>query len=175
MIAWQSRYKFIEDLGDFDIIPMDDGLQNPQLVKDISIAVFDGEIGVQNNRISSSWPDGEPPLNKGLGEIDLCLMNGTDKTGLKEALAGKHIIDFTLQAGEMVPSPVKQKVVVAFAGIGRPARFLETLETTGYQLASTNAFGDHHPYSEAELEMLSAQAKAHKAQLVTTQKDWVAR
>ena len=164
--------KFIEDTGDFDIILMDDGLQNPQLVKNISIAVFDGEIGVQNKRIFPAGPM-RTPLKKGLGEVDLCLINGADKTGLKDACAHKSIIGFTLQAGEMVPSDATSKAVVAFAGIGRPARFFKTLDTAGYQLASTTAFGDHHPYSEAELERLAAQASAHDALLVTTQKDWV--
>ena len=63
--------------------------------------------------------------------------------------------------------------LVAFAGIGRPEKFFETLRQTGALLAASHAFADHHVYTNAELEFLRAEARSASALLVATAKDHV--
>ena len=61
--------------------------------------------------------------------------------------------------------------MLAFAGIGDPARFFNTLRASGIDVAGQRAFADHHPYSQAEIESLIAEAKRDGLTLVTTEKD----
>jgi len=63
--------------------------------------------------------------------------------------------------------------VLAFAGIGRPAKFYATLAGLGAEIVARHDFPDHHRYSEAEIGGLVAAAQALGARPVTTAKDWV--
>jgi tetraacyldisaccharide 4'-kinase len=61
--------------------------------------------------------------------------------------------------------------VFAFAGIGRPEKFIASLEALGATVIGSCFFADHHPYSEDEI--LELRAIAGDAVLVTTEKDFV--
>ena len=175
VVVAQNRAKgaqFIEAQGTYDVIIMDDGMQNPQLHKDQIIVVFDGAIGTQNNRIFPAGPL-RARLSQAAEKADIIMINGPDKTDLKTVLAEKPIIDFTLVAKAAIPPIDKRGPAYAFAGIGRPARFFETLTQEGYYLVQTTSFGDHHPYSQADITALTDGARALSAVLVTTEKDWV--
>jgi len=63
--------------------------------------------------------------------------------------------------------------VLAFAGIGRPEKFFATVEAVGGVLVGRRPFPDHHPYGEAELAGLVAEAARLDALPVTTAKDAV--
>jgi len=63
--------------------------------------------------------------------------------------------------------------VLAFAGIGRPEKFFETLSGMGCDLVATRAFADHHPYTSDEVMKLLEDAAAAGAIAVTTEKDAV--
>ncbi|MEX0759385.1 MAG: tetraacyldisaccharide 4'-kinase, partial [Tistlia sp.] len=69
------------------------------------------------------------------------------------------------------PGAWRGRRLLAFAGIGRPAKFFETLRGLGAELAGTRAFADHHAYGAAEAEALLAEAAGLGAELVTTEKD----
>ena len=170
--------KFIESQKRFDVIIMDDGMQNPQLYKDKLIIVFDGAVGIENGRILPAGPL-RTSLFEGARQADLIIMNGADETGLTALLSqqfqqsGADIITATLQADETIPHIEKQTPLYAFAGIGRPERFFNTLNEQGFFLTQTKAFGDHHPYSQADISGMIEAARALSALLITTSKDWV--
>ena len=63
--------------------------------------------------------------------------------------------------------------MIAFAGIGRPEKFFRMLSAHGAELIGTVTFGDHHLFSESELRQLKDQARAARAVLMTTEKDFV--
>ena len=52
--------RFIAAQNKFDLIIMDDGMQNPWLHKDIILTVFDGQSGLGNQRILPAGPLREP-------------------------------------------------------------------------------------------------------------------
>ena len=156
-----------------DIIIMDDGMQNPWLKKDITLAVFDGAVGLGNGRILPAGPLRQS-LKSALPSMDMAVINGGDKTGLKQRLPQK----LTCLSPRLLPNPetadeIKQRSLLAFAGIGRPQGFFDTLEACGAVLVKTLPFADHHPYSEADLTRLYLEATQLGAELITTQKDWV--
>ena len=70
-----------------------------------------------------------------------------------------------------VTGGMREQPFLAFCGIGRPAKFFDTLRSAGIAAVKCRAFPDHHPYTEADAHSLLAQAKALKAQLITTAKD----
>jgi tetraacyldisaccharide 4'-kinase len=65
--------------------------------------------------------------------------------------------------------------VIAFAGIGRPEKFFDTLRALDVELAEAREFADHHMFSADEIAQLKAKAKAKdkSAMLVTTEKDFM--
>ncbi len=62
--------------------------------------------------------------------------------------------------------------VLAFAGIGDPARFFATLRACGVEVADERVFADHHPFIPSEIESLVLDAAARSLVLVTTEKDF---
>jgi tetraacyldisaccharide 4'-kinase len=71
------------------------------------------------------------------------------------------------------PEELQGRKVFAFAGIGRPEKFFETLRGLGAEITDTRAFPDHHRFTSAEFAMLRKDADDDRALLVTTEKDFV--
>lgn len=153
------------------VLLMDDGFQNPTLAKDLSLVVVDGGYGFGNWRVMPAGPCREP-VDKGLARAQALVLVGEDRTGIADRVGATPIL-----RARLVPGPEAEALsgsrVVAFAGIGRPAKFFETLRSVGAKIVSSHGFADHHPYSRAEIEELSAEATECGALLVTTAKDMV--
>ena len=74
------------------------------------------------------------------------------------------------QGGRVQPlDTLAGQEVFAFAGIGRPGRFLRSLLEAGVEIVEWKAFSDHHVFSAVELERLRSWSAA--GVLVTTEKD----
>lgn len=61
--------------------------------------------------------------------------------------------------------------VLAFAGIGRPQGFSDTLSEAGATIVGSRWFPDHHPYSPDDILDIEAAAETVEAVPVTTAKD----
>ncbi|MEE2565969.1 tetraacyldisaccharide 4'-kinase [Hyphobacterium marinum] len=155
-------------------IVLDDGYQNPRLGKDFSILVVDGEAGWGNGRVFPAGPLREP-VAAGLARAQAVIVmmpDGETEPDLR-ALDLDELEIPVLTAWLEPVSPPPQEKLVAFAGIGRPQKFFDSLTAAGGQVAETRGFSDHHPYSPRELAELRDLADGHGASLVTTEKDWV--
>lgn len=154
-----------------NIIIMDDGFQNPSLHKDLSILVVDSGFGFGNRRVIPAGPLREP-VRDGFSRADAIFLIGDGEIGRRH-VKGFHgpILKASLTPEEGVIG-WRQKVV-AFAGIGRPDKFRDTLHQLRADIQGFHAFPDHHPYSESDLALLVEAAKSTDALLVTTEKDLV--
>jgi tetraacyldisaccharide 4'-kinase len=151
------------------LLIMDDGLQNPGLAKDLSILVIDGQAGFGNGRVIPAGPLREP-VAAAAARCQAAVLIGADRTGALDQLPkGLPVLRARLVAAG-APAGAR---VLAFAGIGRPEKFAETLRGAGVEVAGLRSFPDHHRYSERDLDGLRAEARAMGAALVTTPKDAV--
>lgn len=151
-----------------DILLMDDGFQNPSLEKTLSLVVVDGAAGFGNRRVFPAGPLREP-VAAGFARADALVMVGADMQAASFGFSGPVL------RADLVPVPGHWAgvPVVAFAGIGRPEKFFDTLARTGARVLATYPFADHHAYSRRAVERLLAIAAERGAQLVTTEKDAV--
>jgi tetraacyldisaccharide 4'-kinase len=154
-------------------IVMDDGFQNPSVVKDLSFVVVDGGRGFGNGRCLPAGPLRES-LAAGLARADAIVLIGEDKMGTAQAIAAVRRTLPILRA-RAVPGPelaeLAGKPVVAFAGIGDPRKFFAMLRAARCDMRGELAFADHHPYSAADLAGLAERARVTASLLVTTAKD----
>lgn len=151
-----------------DIIIMDDGHQNPALYKDVSLVVVDSEAGFGNGHVIPKGPLREP-VTAGLARADAVIVTGTDE--IPQAIAGSGLP--VIRAGIRPTAPLLPQDYVAFAGIGRPEKFFDTLEALGSKPVDAIPYPDHHTYSDSDLRYLHDLANSYSAQLVTTEKDFV--
>ncbi len=155
-----------------EALVMDDGLQNPTLHKDSSLLVVDGGYGFGNGRVLPAGPLREP-VATGAARCRAAVLIGADEAGVACALPPS----LPVLRARLVPAPdaarIEGRRVLAFAGIGRPEKFFATVEAVGGVLVGRRPFPDHHPYTDAELAGLVAEATRLDALPITTAKDAV--
>ncbi len=165
-----------ETRPDIDLVVMDDGLQNPALFKDFAIAVVDGRRGIGNGRVIPAGPL-RAALDFQRGLVDLVIVNRSSAPGGNAGLDLAAVFDPPVEAIDMRIAPRtplwRDEVgrAVAYAGIGNPENFFDTLRALGIELAETRAFPDHHNWRDADILDLIGRARRHGVPLVTTEKD----
>jgi tetraacyldisaccharide 4'-kinase len=156
------------------VIVMDDGLQNPSLHKDLSIAVVDGRRGFGNGSVFPAGPL-RAPLTTQTAHIHAVLIVGTGPgTGpvVEHARAAGHpVLSARLEPASEALQAIGSRKVLAFAGIGDPEKFFSTLASAGIVTTIEESFADHHPYSEDEATRILARCEADALVAVTTEKD----
>jgi tetraacyldisaccharide 4'-kinase len=157
-------------LAGAEAILLDDGFQNPSVAKDLSLVVVDAGYGFGNRCVIPAGPLREP-VGAGLARAHAIV----SISGEAEA----HELDTAscpTLAAELSPIDGERFAgtrVVAFAGIGRPAKFFDTLRALGAELVLEQPFPDHHAFRDSEIARLREIAAREAARLVTTAKDWV--
>jgi tetraacyldisaccharide 4'-kinase len=156
-----------------DVIVMDDGLQNPTLAKDLAWAVVDGGAGIGNGRPFPAGPL-RAPLARQWPHIAGLILVGDGAPGAWVAEIAERR-GMPVHPAQLIPEGAgfAGRRCLAFAGIGRPEKFFATLRGTGAVIAAERPFPDHHPYRDADLAALAAEAARLGADLVTTEKDAV--
>jgi len=160
---------------DASVIVMDDGFQNPQLVKDFSLIVADSGLGIGNGLIMPAGPL-RAPLERQIQRANALLLIGDGDQ------AATLVTAFEAQGKPLLKARLVTRgdsrwvgvlPVIGFAGIANPKKFYSSLTSHGARLIDTMSFADHHRYTPRQAAFLMKWAREQNAMLVTTEKDWV--
>jgi tetraacyldisaccharide 4'-kinase len=152
------------------IILLDDGFQNPNVAKDLSLVVVDSEYGFGNGRVIPAGPLREPAA-AGLARADAIVVIGDAPSPQELGAVSCPIVRAALEP--VNGARFAGARLAAFAGIGRPEKFFAALRRLGADLVTAQSFPDHHPYPADEIAKLRETAERAAVRLVTTAKDWI--
>ena len=156
------------------VVLLDDGFQNPALIKDVSLIVIDASRGIGNGCVFPAGPL-RAPLPPQIVRTDALVVIGVgdaaDDIARSVAISGASVLRARLVPDSVSLDRLRGQRVLAFAGIGDPARFFATLRASGVDVIEERIFADHHPFTLDEIERLISTAAAKSLVLVTTEKD----
>jgi len=164
--------------GGAQAIVLDDGHQDPSLVKTLSLVVVDGETR------DGEWPFGDgavfpagpmrEPLGAGLARADaVVLLLPADMAAPDPNLVARFGAKPVLVARLAPAAPPPPGPQLGFAGIGKPWKMERALKAAGCDLVDFAPLPDHARYDEALLRFLARRAETLGAGLLTSEKDWV--
>jgi tetraacyldisaccharide 4'-kinase len=158
------------------VIVMDDGFHNGSLEKDCSIIVIDAARGIGNGRVFPAGPL-RAPLSVQLQQAHALLKIGrgdaADQTFALASSQGLSTFTAQLEANSHAVAALRAGPVLAFAGIGNPAKFFSTLKALGIDARRCRAFPDHHRFTQEEAREIVREADAGGLSPLTTEKDFV--
>lgn len=151
----RKTIELLQQQHELDLILSDDGLQHYALQRDVEIVVIDSQRGLGNGLLLPAGALRESASR--LKSVDFVIFNGNAPQAWAADLPPYATI--TLQAeqavnlltGEQQPlvALTQSPTVGAFAGIGNPERFFQSLEQQGFCLTLAEPLADHaEPTSE---------------------------
>jgi tetraacyldisaccharide 4'-kinase len=155
-----------------DFLIMDDGFQSARIHMDYALLVVDGRYGIGNGHVIPAGPLRAPLVNQLRFATALLKMgegDGADGIVRLAARAGKPVFEAALRPRRA--SRLAGRRFLAFAGIGHPGKFYDTVTRAGGIVALERSFPDHHVYSAEELDDLAATARTAELDVLTTAKD----
>lgn len=168
----QGARKLVEEGA--DLIIMDDGFQSASIRFDYALLVVDTDRGIGNGHVIPGGPMRAPMLDQMRHATALLVIGegvAADTVIRSAGRAAKPI--FKARFGVPGADRFKDRQVLAFAAIGNPDKFFESLQTTGAHIVERRSFGDHHVFTEDEITELMGLAKKQNLEIVTTSKDMV--
>jgi len=157
-----------KDLGDLFIL--DDGFQHRRLFRNVDLVTIDPVEWLAGEHLFpyGRWREPKEALQRATAAI----VQETVQTVLPElpipSFAIQITIDGIYKGSDPVPvSDLKNHAVTAFAGIAKPDRFFNSLESLGIAPKSKVKFRDHHHYTKRDIDDLPGEVR------ITTEKDAV--
>lgn len=192
VVVGENRYEAgrvaVERCGATALV-LDDGFQHRTLAKDFEILVVSGRAPWGNARV---FPRGmlREPLTAIERAHAVVVTNPVAPEALAEVtatvrrhhatapvLAARYELEEASEPlrGRRVPvAELAGRRLLAFAGLGSPEGFADTVDATGIRRVGLVEFPDHHWFTPSDVAELARDARAAGAQgLVTTEKDWV--
>lgn len=159
-----------------NFVIMDDGFQNPTVRKNISLIALDSTNGLGNHRVFPAGPL-RAPLEFQLAMADAIVITGGKAEALRHELTQKYKFRKPIFSGHLQPeddiSWVREKPILAYAGIARPEKLFNSLTNAGGKVIRRLPFPDHHTFTAKDADHITRLALADGLQLITTEKDLV--
>ncbi len=159
-----------------EVVVLDDAHQNGAVQKSLSIVTVDATVGFGNGRVCPAGPLREP-VEIGLARADIVILIGRERERNVFLDRWRGALAIPVVEAELEPLATGMDWhnlrVLAFAGIGRPGKFFETLDGVGADIARKVPLDDHQTLNATLLSRLESEAEGLGAQLVTTEKDAV--
>lgn len=157
-----------------DFLIMDDGFQSARIHIDYALIVVDARRGIGNGHTIPGGPMRASLVDQ-MRYADAVLKVGTgsaaDRVVRQAAKAGRAFFEAIVRPS--VPDGIAGQRCLAFAGIGEPEKFFDTVRAVGGDPVVAKSFGDHHFYSDFDAQDLLNTADAQGLEIVTTAKDAV--
>ena len=165
------------------VLILDDGFQRRQLARDLDILTIDSTQPFGTGKLLPAGTLREP--KPALKRADILLLTRTDQAAgsinFEQFGQGKQVCQtchqptrlYQLSTGEeCVLYLLNGQHILAVCGIGNPEAFAGTLRQFEPKAVELLAFPDHHRYSLADLNAITARARDIGANIVvTTEKD----
>ena len=165
--------KYIENLKkNYDIIIMDDGLQNYQLEQDIKLLLIDKKLLFGNGYCIPAGPLRQT-ITQGLKKIDAIIFTGDGDTKDINLNFINNIQNFDTKLEIKNTFKTKQNNFLAFCALGNPIKFFNTLKKNNFKIVLTKSFPDHYEYKNKDINTLREEADNRNLKLITTEKDYV--
>lgn len=173
---------------DADVLILDDGFQHLRIARDLDIVTVDATNPWGNGRLLPTGILREPVGN--LKRADCIIVTRADDgaaADLQEQISQTtdapvfratalihRITPFDSPETKADKAAIPKQPLAAFCGIGNPEAFFQQLRAEGFDLRHTEAFHDHHKYSQTDIDRLTQRAAGAGSQaLITTGKDAV--
>jgi tetraacyldisaccharide 4'-kinase len=171
-----------------DVLVLDDGFQHLALARDLDVVLLDAGDPFGGDRlpprgrlrepmsalrradavvVTKLAPDDRDTLDAIRSRVD-GIVDGVPVLGASLEISRVRTPD-----GSHGPDWLQDRRVVAVAGVGRPAGFVDTLRGAGARVMETRWFPDHHAYRPDDLGWMADAGRRHEAVVVTTAKDAV--
>lgn len=165
--------KYIENLKkNYDVIIMDDGLQNYQLEQDIKLLLIDKKLLFGNGYCIPAGPLRQT-ITQGLKKIDAIIFTGDGDTKDINLNFINNIQNFDTKLEIKNTFKTKQNNFLAFCALGNPIKFFNTLKKNNFKIVLTKSFPDHYEYKNKDINTLREEADNRNLKLITTEKDYV--
>lgn len=174
----KSRLKALHQakLEGYEVAIFDDGLQDKNIMYDISFVCFNKKNFIGNGLLIPAGPLRESLNN--LSKYKNIFLNGNDesiepiKAALSKIKKDFNYFDTKYDALNINNFNLKNSYVV-FSGIGNHGTFIDMLNKNRFKIIKNIEFPDHYKYSEKDIEKINLLAKKNDATILTTEKDYL--
>ncbi len=174
-----------------DLVLLDDGHQHLKLARNINLCLFDSTLPMESYHVA---PRGYLRESfTALRKADAIILTRCSQVNThKIKLLKNKILRFTNSTipvaeidyktlgffdsnlrRKLRTEEIKDKKVIAMAGIASPESFYKSLESLGAKIINKHTFPDHHSFSSSEIEVILKESQRENAIVITTEKDIV--
>ena len=174
LIISKNRIEGLKDAekSNFDMVILDDGLQDYKIKKNLNIVCFNSNQLIGNGMVLPSGP-----LRENLSilkNIEIVIINGKKNINFENKILN---INKKLEIFYSFYKPInldqfKNKKLLALAAIGNPENFFQLVEKNNLKIFKKKIFPDHYQFSKAEMQNILREAEMKNYQVIMTEKDY---
>ena len=174
LIICKNRIEGLKEAekSNFDIVILDDGLQDYKIKKNLSIVCFSNNQLIGNGMVLPSGP-----LRENLSilkNVEIVIINGSKNINFENKILN---INKKLEIFYSFYKPInldqfKNKKLLALAAIGNPENFFQLVEKNNLKIFKKKIFPDHYQFSKAEMQNILREAEMENYQVIMTEKDY---
>ena len=158
--------------SNFDMVILDDGLQDYKIKKNLNIVCFNSNQLIGNGMVLPSGP-----LRENLSilkNVEIVIINGSKNINFENKILN---INKKLEIFYSFYKPInldqfKNKKLLALAAIGNPENFFQLVEKNNLKIFKKKIFPDHYQFSKAEMQNILREAEMKNYQVIMTEKDY---
>ena len=173
-ILSKNRFEAIKkvDKSEFDVVILDDGLQDYKIKKNLSIVCFNENQLIGNGLVLPSGPLRENL--SALKDVEVVLINGKKNKSFEEKIynINRNLKIFYSYYKPLNLEDFKSKKLFALAGIGNPNNFFRIIEENNLEIEKKFIFPDHYKFSKSEIQNIIQEAESKNAEIIMTEKDY---